>query len=76
MWLVAGGQAGTNAEGFPDLHAGRKFGAQLTDKFAIFRTVQLLADCYEQAVSTHPTDWHMLQRVWLDDLDPSKAPTS
>ena len=42
----------------------------------IFRTVQLLADCYEQAVSTHPTDWHMLQRVWLDDLDPSKAPTS
>ena len=36
----------------------------------IFRTTQLLAERYEESVAAYPTDWHMLQRIWLDDLEP------
>jgi KDO2-lipid IV(A) lauroyltransferase len=41
----------------------------------IFRTTQLVADQIEVSIRERPTDWHMLQRLWVDDLDPSKAPT-
>jgi KDO2-lipid IV(A) lauroyltransferase len=30
---------------------------------------QLLAREFEQAIAAHPQDWHMLQRVWLEDLE-------
>ena len=39
----------------------------------IFRTTQLLADSYEASIAAHPADWHMLQRLWQDDLDPARA---
>lgn len=29
---------------------------------------QRLADIYARDIALHPTDWHMLQPVWLDDL--------
>jgi phosphatidylinositol dimannoside acyltransferase len=31
---------------------------------------QQLAAIWEQAIREHPADWHMLQRVFTDDLDP------
>jgi KDO2-lipid IV(A) lauroyltransferase len=31
---------------------------------------QGLATAFEHGIAEHPQDWHMLQRVWLDDLDP------
>jgi KDO2-lipid IV(A) lauroyltransferase len=31
---------------------------------------QALATAFERGIAEHPQDWHMLQRVWLDDLDP------
>ena len=40
----------------------------------IFRATQLVADQIEDSIRARPTDWHMLQRVWVADLDPSKAP--
>jgi lauroyl/myristoyl acyltransferase len=40
----------------------------------IFRATQLVADQIEVSIRERPTDWHMLQRLWVDDLDPSKAP--
>jgi KDO2-lipid IV(A) lauroyltransferase len=40
----------------------------------IFRTTQLVADQIEVSIRERPTDWHMLQRLWVDDLDPTKAP--
>jgi KDO2-lipid IV(A) lauroyltransferase len=40
----------------------------------IFRTTQLVADQLAEGIAAHPTDWHMLQRLWVDDLDPKKAP--
>lgn len=36
---------------------------------------QALADAFADGIAEHPEDWHMLQRLWLDDLDPRKEPT-
>jgi KDO2-lipid IV(A) lauroyltransferase len=34
---------------------------------------QALADAFATGIAEHPEDWHMLQRLWLADLDPSKG---
>lgn len=36
---------------------------------------QQLADAFALGIAEHPEDWHMLQRLWLDDLDPRGEPT-
>lgn len=35
---------------------------------------QALADAFATGIADHPEDWHMLQRLWLADLDPAMAP--
>ncbi|MGW0824008.1 phosphatidylinositol mannoside acyltransferase [Streptomyces sp. NPDC002845] len=35
---------------------------------------QALADAFATGIADHPEDWHMLQRLWLADLDPARAP--
>ncbi|MEU6218049.1 phosphatidylinositol mannoside acyltransferase [Streptomyces sp. NPDC047022] len=35
---------------------------------------QALADAFATGIAEHPEDWHMLQHLWLADLDPAKAP--
>ncbi|MEU0739602.1 phosphatidylinositol mannoside acyltransferase [Streptomyces sp. NPDC006134] len=35
---------------------------------------QALADAFATGIAGHPQDWHMLQRLWLADLDPAGAP--
>ncbi|MGC4981858.1 phosphatidylinositol mannoside acyltransferase [Streptomyces sp. DT193] len=35
---------------------------------------QALADAFAHGIAEHPEDWHMLQRLWLKDLDAGKAP--
>ncbi|MES4890602.1 phosphatidylinositol mannoside acyltransferase [Streptomyces sp. NPDC096012] len=35
---------------------------------------QALADAFASGIADHPQDWHMLQRLWLADLDPAKGP--
>ncbi|MFI5668778.1 phosphatidylinositol mannoside acyltransferase [Streptomyces sp. NPDC051704] len=30
---------------------------------------QAVADAFAQGIADHPEDWHMLQRLWLDDLE-------
>ncbi|MEU7965935.1 phosphatidylinositol mannoside acyltransferase [Streptomyces sp. NPDC049097] len=35
---------------------------------------QALADAFATGIAEHPEDWHMLQRLWLADLDPDRAP--
>jgi KDO2-lipid IV(A) lauroyltransferase len=37
---------------------------------------QQLASVFEQAISDHPEDWHMLQRVFVADLDPERLARS
>ncbi|MPY32651.1 phosphatidylinositol mannoside acyltransferase [Streptomyces adustus] len=34
---------------------------------------QALADAFATGIADHPEDWHMLQRLWLADLDPAPA---
>lgn len=36
-------------------------------------TTQLVANALEAAIREHPTDWHMLQRLFLADLDPARV---
>ena len=31
---------------------------------------QQLADAFARGIASAPADWHMLQRLWLDDLEP------
>ncbi|MGW7432601.1 phosphatidylinositol mannoside acyltransferase [Streptomyces sp. NPDC054861] len=33
------------------------------------RMTQALADAFATGIADHPEDWHMLQRLWLADLD-------
>ena len=38
---------------------------------------QAMADAFGAGIAAHPADWHMLQRLWLEDLsadDPRRAP--
>lgn len=35
-------------------------------------TTQLVATALAQGIAAHPADWHMLQKVWLADLDPTR----
>ena len=35
-------------------------------------TTQALADALAAGIAEHPADWHMLQRLWLADLDPAR----
>ncbi|KES05140.1 lipid A biosynthesis acyltransferase [Streptomyces toyocaensis] len=35
---------------------------------------QALADAFASGIADHPEDWHMLQRLWVRDLDPAAAP--
>ena len=34
---------------------------------------QALADAFATGIADHPEDWHMLQRLWLKDLEPRPA---
>ena len=36
---------------------------------------QQLALAFEKGIAEHPEDWHMLQRVFISDLDPARLPT-
>jgi lauroyl/myristoyl acyltransferase len=40
------------------------------------RGTQALAAAFEQRIARYPQDWHMLQRLWLADLDPARLPVS
>jgi len=34
---------------------------------------QAVADVFASDIAQHPSDWHMLQRLWLADLDPARV---
>jgi hypothetical protein len=37
---------------------------------------QAMATVFEQAIREHPQDWHMLQRLFVNDLDPERLARS
>lgn len=47
-------------------------GGDKADRIAA--TTQAVADAFAAEITAHPGDWHMLQRLWVADLDPAKAP--
>jgi KDO2-lipid IV(A) lauroyltransferase len=40
----------------------------------VHAATQALADVFAADIAEHPADWHMLQRLWLADLDPARQP--
>lgn len=40
--------------------------AQGDEKERVAKSVQSIARNFEAGISSHPQDWHMLQRIWLD----------
>jgi KDO2-lipid IV(A) lauroyltransferase len=34
--------------------------------------MQAVADVFADAIAAQPQDWHMLQRLWVADLDPAR----
>lgn len=40
-----------------------------TERIAV--TTQRMADAFAAGIAEHPEDWHMLQPLWLADLDPA-----
>lgn len=43
---------------------------------AVRDTTQRTADMLARGIAEHPADWHMLQRLWLSDLDQSRLKAS
>ncbi len=39
---------------------------------AVPEVCQQIADVFAEGISQHPTNWHMLQKLWLSDLDPDR----
>jgi lauroyl/myristoyl acyltransferase len=39
----------------------------------VHQITQAMADVFAEGIAAHPTDWHMLQRLWLSDLPPRPA---
>jgi phosphatidylinositol dimannoside acyltransferase len=48
--------------------------AEGTKPQKVAQLCQGLADTFAEGIAAHPADWHMLQRLWLVDLDPEHAP--
>ncbi|SEG90785.1 KDO2-lipid IV(A) lauroyltransferase [Nonomuraea solani] len=42
--------------------------AEGTRQEKVAAVAQGLADVFEKGIAEHPEDWHMLQRLWLEDL--------
>jgi KDO2-lipid IV(A) lauroyltransferase len=63
---------------------GEDWGARIYDEIPVPDTgtraekiaamSQALADRFTEAIAEHPQDWHMLQRVFTEDLDPARLP--
>jgi KDO2-lipid IV(A) lauroyltransferase len=39
----------------------------------VHASTQQLANAFAQLISAHPSDWHMVQRLWLADLPGSQV---
>jgi KDO2-lipid IV(A) lauroyltransferase len=46
-------------------------GERLRDR--VTAATQSLADAYAEDIAARPEDWHMLQRLWLADLEPAEG---
>lgn len=42
-------------------------GSGATDEERLTATVQAIADSFTEGIFNHPEDWHMLQRIWIEE---------
>ena len=45
-----------------------------TRREKIATMTQALADAFAGGIAAHPADWHLLQPLWVADLDPARTP--
>jgi len=43
---------------------------------AVASMTQQIADAFQNGIADRPTDWHMMQKLWLPDLDPDRLAAS
>ncbi|MEV0148989.1 MULTISPECIES: phosphatidylinositol mannoside acyltransferase [unclassified Nonomuraea] len=51
-----------------DIHEEIPVPAEGTRQEKVAAMAQSLAHVFEKGITAHPEDWHMLQRLWLEDL--------
>jgi phosphatidylinositol dimannoside acyltransferase len=69
LWFTDDGGWGQRISGPIEVGDGK-----LAEQVA--RGTQALADVFAREIAEHPTDWHMVQRLWLADLPPRPARTA
>ncbi len=67
LWFTEDGWA---AEVSPDIPVP----AEGNRKEKAAAMTQELASLFEKGITEHPQDWHMLQKVFISDLDPDRLP--
>jgi len=67
LWFTEGGWG---AEVSPDIPVP----AEGNRKEKAAAMTQELASAFEKGIAEHPQDWHMLQKVFISDLDPARLP--
>jgi KDO2-lipid IV(A) lauroyltransferase len=68
LWFTDDGWAADVSEEIPVPAEGNR-----KEKAAVM--TQQLATAFEKGIAEHPEDWHMLQRVFVSDLDPARLPS-
>lgn len=43
---------------------------------AVADITQQIASSFQKGIAEHPADWHMMQKLWLADLDPTRLAAS
>jgi KDO2-lipid IV(A) lauroyltransferase len=66
LWHVKGGLKARVRPALPIPEGGDR-------KARAAALTQSMADAFADAISAHPADWHMMQRLWLSDLPPGAA---
>lgn len=66
LWYSPAGTHASIGEPIPDPGTGSR-----AERAAAM--TQALAHAFEPGIAAHPQDWHMMQRLWLADLDPRRS---
>jgi lauroyl/myristoyl acyltransferase len=66
LWHVKGGLKARVRRALPEPEGGDR-------EERVAALTQSMADAFAEAISEHPADWHMMQRLWLSDLSQRAA---
>jgi KDO2-lipid IV(A) lauroyltransferase len=70
LWFPEDGAPGWRGRFHPEIAAPTS-GSQ---EERVVAMTQALADRFAASIAEHPADWHMVQKLWVADLDPARAP--